>query len=194
MAYCVTIPKPISNPMRTSDLVRLCGTYMGVMSQRLPKDCIMSFKINFKLLPQVPETNGLKKLISFSDTFVTFLHSGSINRHKTIKRTSQSTQHMLCGRDKPSGTSIICDYHQDFVYASMFMVIPVNRHRQHIALHARIKLECNKKSNTLISWNQSSSLMTEAESTWITPTVLKTKCSYTLNREYRVVKNWYWRL
>ena len=54
---------------------------------------------------------------------------------------------------KPFRTSIICDYHQSFVYAPID--IPVSRHSQHIALHARIKFECNKKSNTLISWNQS---------------------------------------
>ena len=44
---------------------------------------------------------------------------GYINRHKTIQRTSQSTQCMLCGHEKPSWTSIICDYHQSFVYLAL---------------------------------------------------------------------------
>ena len=53
--------------MRTSDLVRLCGIYMGVMLQRVPKVLvyIMSFKINSKLLPQVPGTNQFKKIDIF---------------------------------------------------------------------------------------------------------------------------------
>ena len=51
------------------------------------------------------------------------MFGGYINRHKNIQRTSQSTQRMLCGHEKPSRTSIICDYHQGFVYASMYMDI-----------------------------------------------------------------------
>ena len=45
--------------MQTSDLVRLCGIYLGVLSQQVPKVlvCIMNLKINSKLLPQVSETN-----------------------------------------------------------------------------------------------------------------------------------------
>ena len=67
MAYCVMAPKPLSNPMLTSDLVRHRGIYMGVISLRVPKVlvCIMSFKINLKLLPQVPETNKFKKIDIF---------------------------------------------------------------------------------------------------------------------------------
>ena len=187
MAYCVTIPKPISNPMRTSDLVRLCGVNMGVISQRVPIISITSVKINSKLLSQVPVTNEFKKIDIFQ-WYVSDIFRAEVMQ-TAIKSQSQSTQHMLCGHNKPSGTSIICDYHQSFAYASMYMDIPVNKHRQHIALHARIKLECNNKPNTRISWNQASSLMTEAEPTWITPTVLKTKSSYMPSCEYRVVKN-----
>ena len=61
MAYCVTAPKPLYNSMWTSDLVRLCGIYLGVMSQRGSKVCTVSFKINSKLLQQVPESNEFKK-------------------------------------------------------------------------------------------------------------------------------------
>ena len=195
MAYCVTTPKPLSNPMRTSDLVRLCGIYMGVMSQRVPKVliCIMNFMI---ILNKFQRPMRLKNIDIFqwcvSDIFARYqwlkhehpdelikysfawipamfllvltyykiqglyhwlLHivlGDYINRHKTIQRGSQSTQHMLCGHEKPSRTSIICNYHQGIVYAPMYMDIPVSRHRQLIALHSRIKLECNKKSNTLI--------------------------------------------
>ena len=74
MAYCVTAPKPLSNPMLTSDLMRLCDIYMGVMSQRVPNVlvCVMSFKINFQLLPQVPETNEFKKFEIFQWYVLTF--------------------------------------------------------------------------------------------------------------------------
>ena len=64
MAYSVTAPeKPLSDPMLTSDLVRFCSIYMGVMLQRVHKVlvCMMGFKINSKLLPRVPGTNEFKK-------------------------------------------------------------------------------------------------------------------------------------
>ena len=48
-------------------LVKFWGIYMGVMSQRKSKVqvCIMSFKINFKLLPHVTGSKELKKIHIF---------------------------------------------------------------------------------------------------------------------------------
>ena len=49
MAYCMTAPKPLSDPKLTFDFVRFCGIYMGAMTQRVPNIlvCIMSFKVTY---------------------------------------------------------------------------------------------------------------------------------------------------
>ena len=67
MAFCVTAPKPLSNPMLTSDLVGLHVIYIGIMSQRVAKVliCLKSFKMNSKILPQVPGTSEFKKIDIF---------------------------------------------------------------------------------------------------------------------------------
>ena len=97
-----------------------------------------------------------------------------INRHKTIQRGSQSTQHMLCGHVQLPSRYRICT--NVYGYSSK-----PTQATHCTALQNQVGMQQEIK-HTYFFWNQSSSLMTEAEPTWITPTVLKNKYSYTFSR------------
>ena len=81
MVYCVMAPKLLSNPTRTTDLVKLCGIYIGVMSQRMPKVlvCIMSFTVNSKFI------TGTRDQRVYKDWYLSVIRFWHFAHHQWLK-------------------------------------------------------------------------------------------------------------